>query len=304
MNLAGVTKGRRKAPYRVLVYGTEGIGKSSFAAGAPDPIFICSEDGTDHLDVARFPRIQRWSDIFEAIEVLEKGGHPYKTLVLDTLDWAEPLLWRQLCTAGKKDSIEDFGYGKGYTAALKEWQVLLGRLDQLQTKTGMNIVLLAHAQKKTFKNPLGEDYDRFELKLNQKASEACREWAGAVLFAYFDVLVSKSDKPGDRKVRAFGNGRFLYTTKQAAFDAKNRSNLPESIALGWAEFEAAAQAGTDPASLMARIKELAPQVDPDKSAKALAFAEANATDPQKLTGALNRIQELIAEKSSSTPSAQ
>ena len=79
MTLAAVKKGRIKQPLRVIVYGQEGVGKSTFAACAPSPIFLCAESGTNHLDIARFPAPEQWSDVFDAVDLLTRQEHDYKT---------------------------------------------------------------------------------------------------------------------------------------------------------------------------------------------------------------------------------
>jgi hypothetical protein len=162
MPLTTISKGKLEKPARVLLYGVEKIGKSTFAAGAPDPIFICSEDGTSELDVARFREPRYWEEARYAIDTLCREKHEHRTLVIDTLDWLEPLCWREVCRKGSVQSIEDFGggYGKGYLAALDEWRQFLADLDDLRAKRGMGVVLLAHSWIKSFKNPEGDDFDR------------------------------------------------------------------------------------------------------------------------------------------------
>jgi hypothetical protein len=239
MTLSAVKTGRITQPLRVLLAGCEGIGKSTFGSHAPSPIFLGAEDGTAQLDVARFPEPGSWEDVLDAIRVLTNEDHSYRTLVIDTLDWLEPFVWRAVCEAGRKPSIEDFGYGKGYVAALEEWRSFVASLEALRRKRGMHVVLLAHTQVKLFKNPEGDDYDRYTLKLHEKAGGLLKEWSDAVLFANYETHVLKD---GSRSKGFGGGSRVMHTERRAAWDAKNRFGLPERLPLDWSEFMAAVDA--------------------------------------------------------------
>jgi hypothetical protein len=131
MVLSAISRGRIEKPNRVLVYGYPAIGKSTFASSAPSPIFLPAEEGTNHLDVTRFPRPERWSDLFDALETLTSEPHEFKTLVVDTLDALEPLNFKAVCEAAGKRSIADFPHGAGYVAANDQWRLLLARLERL-----------------------------------------------------------------------------------------------------------------------------------------------------------------------------
>jgi hypothetical protein len=240
MTLASVTKGKRPTPFRLLIHGVDGVGKSSFAAAAPAAIFLGPEDGTNHLDVARFPVPTSWEDVMDALRTLaaDKGG--FETLAIDSLDWLEPLVWKHVCeTAGVK-TIEEVsgGYGKGYVAALDEWRRFLAALEYLQRVQGMHVVLVGHSLIKAFRNPEGDDFDRYTLKLHDKAAALCREWSDGVYFAQFETF---SVKDKTKRVKGVSTGaRLLFTQRTAAFDAKDRYGLPDRIPLDWAEFAAAA----------------------------------------------------------------
>lgn len=252
MTLKNITKGRLESPLSVLVYGTEGIGKSTFATNAPSPIVLDPDGGTEQLDVARFPKPDSWEECLEALDTLVKEAHEHKTFVLDTADALEALIFAAVCRNGSKKGIEDFGYGKGYTAAIDLWREFLKRLDALRGR-GMHVVLLAHAHVKTFQNPAGDDYDRYRLKLHDKSAALLKEWPAAVLFANYRTLTREKDG----KVRASGDGsRIVYTEHRPAWDAKNRYGLPFELPLDWTEFESAARAG-EPASIEALRGELA-----------------------------------------------
>lgn len=307
MSLASVKRGVVHAPMRVLLYGPEGIGKTTFGADAPAPIFLGTEDGFGLLDVARFPEPRSWRDVTDALLTLERDKHDFKTVVLDSLDWLEPLVWAEVCRANGKKDIEAFGYGKGYVAALDCWRVLLAGLDRLRRTRGMHVVLLAHAKLEAYRNPEGSDYDRWGLKIHKLAAGLAKEWPDAVLFANFTgVLVAKDDS-GRARGKAVGTPtRALYTERRAAFEAKNRYALPPEMPLSWADFEEAATAPRDPAPILAELEQLAARAPTETAAKARAFAEANKHDAAKLLAALDRLRALVpaAPAPSDTPDTQ
>jgi hypothetical protein len=258
MGLAGVVKGRIQRPVRVLMYGVEGVGKSTFAADAPASIFLGTEDGTSQLDVARFPDPTSWQDAHDALDELRRSEHDYRTLAIDTLDWLEPLCWEHVCAHRrdknnkKHDTIEGYPYGQGYQLAVDEWRGLCAHLNALLSEKKMNIVLVAHSQVRMFKNPAGPDYDRYELKLHAKSSGLLKEWADCVLFATHEELTR--DANGRAKGVSTG-ARVIYTQRTAAWDAKNRYDLPETLPLSWEAFADAARSHrpADPARLVLRI---------------------------------------------------
>lgn len=290
MSLGSVERGRQEVPLRAVLSGQEGVGKSCFAAGAPMPIFLPTEKGTSHLDVARFPQPKSTTDIFDACNQLLTEAHPYKTLVVDTIDWLEPLVYADVCAEHGKPSIEDFGYGKGYVWALDKWRQVLRVFDSLTETKGMNVILLAHTHVKTFKNPSGDDYDRHTLKLRDTTSALVKEWADAVFFAEFEVLVDDDGK----RTRGVATGkRIMHTTRRLAHDAKNRMGLPEVLALSWPALEEARKAA-QPEVVRARTLELVKQIKDDATrAKAEAFVRGVGDDVNSLIAAESRVKEIV-----------
>jgi hypothetical protein len=290
MTLANIVRGPQAAPVRALLYGVEGVGKTTFGANAPSPIFVGAEDGTGSMDVARYPQPETFTEAVEAVRDLTVSAHPFETLVIDSLDWLEPLVWAEVCRKGQKANIEDFGFGKGYIAAVDEWRVLLAALEGLRKAKRMHIVLLAHSWLKTFKNPTDEDFDRYEMKLHNKAAGLLREWVDAVLFANYETIATKNEKT--KRVRGVSTGvRLLHTTHSAAWDAKNRYSLPERMALSWPEFFAAVRAGqvADPAKIKEEIVALSHDAG-EWGTQALEAMDRAGMDAGRLAQLLNWLQ--------------
>ena len=229
-----ITKGRRARAQRVVIYGPEGIGKSSIAANFPNPVFIDTEGSTDNMDVARMDKPTSYTMLKNEIAFLKANPTACQTLVIDTIDWAETLLVQDICNQHGKRGIEDFGYGNGYTYAAEEMKRFLDLLQEL-VELGINVVLTAHAQMRKFEQPdeLGA-YDRWELKLGKKTSSQTapivKEWADMVLFANYKTTVVTTDS---KKKKAQGGERVIYTQHHPAWDAKNRHGLPEQIPLDY-----------------------------------------------------------------------
>lgn len=304
MSLSKVVSGRLVKPMRLLVYGLEGVGKSTFAAGAPSPIFLGAEDGTSELDVERFPQPTCFADLLEALRELINGEHEYRTLVIDTLDWIEPIVWQQVCIACAKPghpplrSIEVMGYGKGYTEAGGFWRQMTASLELLRERRRMDVVLLAHSFVKTYLNPSGEDFDRNQLKLHKGAAAHWREWSDAVLFADHDITTYEDDR---KRIKGIGSGaRILRTQHNAAYDAKNRYDLPPELPLDWQSFAEAAQAHRpdDPDRLRLQIERALEQVSEEQLATRVRNAVANAGEN---AGELARILNKLAAKIATTP---
>ncbi len=291
MRLDAVTRGRVDKPMRVLLYGTEKVGKTTWASNAPAAIFICAEDGTSQLDVARFPQPETWSDVLDAIHQLTTEPHQYKTVVIDTLDWLERVVWESIGKRDGKVNIESYGYGKGYNVALDEWRLLTDRLDELRHKRGMHIVLLAHSWVKTFKDPESDGYDRYEMKLNAKAGGLIKEWCDAVLFAQHEVFTKKSDTGRTRGIDGDG-ARIVHTERRAAWDAGNRYGLPSTLPLHWDDFIAAVRAGGDAEKLRERVDALLTHVDEATRATANAWldVEGRRSSPTHLAQMIDRLE--------------
>lgn len=224
-----VTSGAIPAPVKVVLYGPEGIGKSTFASQFPDPVFIDTEGGTKRLNVARLPAPTSWAMLLDEVAEVARGNVPCGTLVLDTADWAERLCIEAVCARFKVKGIEDFGYGKGYTYAKEEFARLLDALEEV-LGAGKHVVVTAHAQITRFEQPdaVGS-YDRWTMKTSKQVAPLLREWCDMLLFANYKIVVEKDGAGANAKNKASGGKRVLYTTHNPCWDAKNRFGLPDEV---------------------------------------------------------------------------
>jgi hypothetical protein len=221
-----ITKGIVGGAQKVVVYGPEGIGKSTFAACFPYPLFIDTEGSTKNLNVARTPRPSSFSMIMEQIKHIKLHPELCKTLVVDTADWSEQLCLTEICAKYNKKGIEDFGYGKGYVYLAEDFGRFLNLLEDL-IEIGINVVINAHASMRKFEQPDETGaYDRWELKLKKQTAPLLKEWADMILFANYKTLVIKDDND---KAKARGGKRVVYTTHHPCWDAKNRHGLADEI---------------------------------------------------------------------------
>lgn len=228
-----VSSNERKPP-RIVLYGGAKVGKTTFAASAEKPIFICTEEGLGDLEVPHFPLVTEFSEIVDHIDALVVEDHDYKTVVIDSLDWTESIVWNQVTADHGKKNIEEIGYGKGYILAVNYWMEILNGLTYLRNKKGMTCILIAHAIIKPFNNPMTEAFDRYSLKLHEKARAKVSEWADCLLFAAHKV-VTKEGK--NEKHRGIGRGeRILYTEERPGFEAGNRYSLPSEMPFAYEIF--------------------------------------------------------------------
>lgn len=225
-----ITKGKVKSAIRLVAYGSEGIGKSTFASKFPEPLFIDTEGGTKQLDVSRFPTPETWNDLLEEIDAIIEEPDACQTLVIDTIDRAEVLLINTILDEGKVDSIEKYagGYGKGWTCLQERFQKdLLNRLDKVIAK-GVNVVLLAHAQMRKLESPDEPPYDRWELKVSKKVAPIVKEWADILLFMNYTVNVIEENGRNKAKGKA---KRIMHANHRPTYDAKNRYGLGDDLPL-------------------------------------------------------------------------
>lgn len=249
-DLNSIKRGQDIKPPRIFLYAVEGLGKTTFAANAPNPIFIQTEDGLGSLDVARFPMVESVDQVRQAIGTLYTEPHDFGTAVLDSADWLEQIIAREI---EAKYDAKELAYGKGALKQAEIWQELLAGFNALRNERGMSVILIGHCQIKRFDSPETEPYDRYTPKLQERSNALVREWADAVLFANYRTVVKKSEVGFNKKVsRGITTGeRLLYTTEKPAYMAKNRYALPDSLPLSWEELSNAIAGRVQPAELQA-----------------------------------------------------
>lgn len=226
-----------KAP-RVMIYGPHGLGKTTFGSGAPAPIFILTEDGLGKLEVDHFPLATSYQDVIDAISALYEQDHNFSTVVIDSLDWLDNLVWQDI---NAKHEAKELAYGKGAVIAADYWRDILAGLSALRDEKGMAIVLIAHTEIKRFDSPETEPYDRYRPKLQERSSALIQEWCDAVFFCNYRVVTKETDVGFNKDVRrGITTGeRLMYTTEKPAYLAKNRYGLPDQLPLSWDAFQSA-----------------------------------------------------------------
>lgn len=242
-----INKGKKIRPRRTMLYGVHGVGKSTFAAQAPNTILLNLEDGLNDIDCASTECLKDFDRVMESLRWLGNNKHDFQNVAIDTIDWLEQLIHKKVAQAASKDSIADIGYGAGYKQALAYWDRVTFALDWLRSERNMGVVLLAHAEIKRFQSPETDSYDQYRPALHDLASSTLQEWCDEVLFASYRVYVRTEDQ-GFNKERsiAVGSGeRYLRTQETAAVMAKNRLSLPPEIPFEWSAY--AEHFGTAPA---------------------------------------------------------
>lgn len=238
ISLAQLNRANAPKPPRILIHGVAGVGKTTFAAEANNPVFVQTEDGLGTIPAANFPLARTFEEVLESLASLYTEDHDFKTVVIDSVDWLEPLVWGKACRDNGWGSIEDAGYGKGYVAALTLWRQYIDGLNALRDDRGMTVVQIAHTDIKRFDSPEHDPYDRYVIKLHTRAAALMQEHSDIVLFANYRISTVKADVGFNKKVnRAMGSGeRVIHTAERPAFLAKNRYGLPETLPLDWQSF--------------------------------------------------------------------
>lgn len=232
--MLNIIEGKEKRPLKVVIYGPEGIGKSTFASQFPDPLFIDTEGGTSNLNIRRVKCNKSWNELLTIVKEIYANPSICKTVVLDTADWSEFLCINAVCEKYRKNNIEDFGFGKGYVYLLDEYSKLLTFLDQL-IEAGIHVVITAHAKPRKFELPEEQGaFDRYEMKLTRQVAPLIKEWCDALLFCNYKIYVVTTE---NNSKKAQGGKRVLYTTHKPTYDAKNRFNLPEELELNFSSIQ-------------------------------------------------------------------
>ena len=237
--LSKVVGGKSIKPRRTMIYGTSGIGKSLWASQAEGALVIDIEDGCGDIDVPKV-RADNLVEVYSILQELVMEGHntDYQTVVIDSADWLERLIWDSLCEREGHSDISEFGYGQGYSKACGVLDDFL-KLFEVLRQAEFGVIVVAHSEIKKFTNPTGESYDRYVPKMHSSFSSRLIEWADEVLFANYKVF-TKEIKEGfnqKRNVGIDGGGRVLHTTEAPGWVAKNRLNLPPEMPLAYSEYQ-------------------------------------------------------------------
>ena len=243
ISLSSLQKNTIKPP-RIIIYGDAGLGKTTFSVSAPNPVVIQTEDGLGTLDATAFPLAGAYEEVIESLSALYNEEHDFKTVVIDSLDWMEPLIWRRVCLDNKVESIEKLSYGKGYVEAVYYWRNFFDSVTSLRDHKNMNVVMTAHNEIKRVEDPTLPAYDRHDLKLHKRAAAVAEEFADIILFSQIQTnTISENtgktigkglEKEEIKRVRAITTGqRVMHTIGQPAFLAKSRYPLPPMLPLAW-----------------------------------------------------------------------
>ena len=261
-----IIRGKVPSPQKVVIYGPEGIGKTTLASRFPDPVFIDTEGSTKKLDVARFEAPSSWSMLLSQVDYAVSHSGELKTLVIDTADWAQKLCIQHVCDKHQMAGVESFGYGKGYTYVSEEFGRLLNKLDDVIAK-GINVVLTAHAQIVKFEQPdeMGA-YDRWAMKLlnspKTSISAMVKEWADMVLFCNYKTYSVAVDDKG-KKYKAQGGKRVMYTSHHPCWDAKNRDELADELPMEYEAISHVIEAGNIATQPQPVLPDRIPVEDPE-----------------------------------------
>ena len=239
--LENIQTGKEQKPPRIMIYGSEGVGKSTFGASAPGAIFVQTEDGLGEINCKKFPLAHSVAEVLSELTALRDEPHDFQTVVIDSADWLERLIFDEVCREYGVRSIEkaDGGYGRGYTHALTHWRKVIALLQELRDKRNMMVILVAHAKVERFEDPENAAYDRYTPRLHKHAASLIAEWVDAVLFANKKFRVTKENAgfTGERAIAApigaDGGERIIRTVGSPACIAKNRYGLPAELPLSW-----------------------------------------------------------------------
>ena len=233
-----ITRGKKIVPRRVMLYGTHGIGKSTWAAQAPDVLFLDLEGGLNDIDAAKTDHLISLDHVIEALTWLQGNKHDFRWLAIDSIDWLEAMIHHEIARKAGKATIGEIAFGAGYKSASAYWDKIITMLDWLRTECGIGIILLAHTTVKRHSDPMTDSYDRYMPALHETASAAIQEWADEVLFATYRVH-TRTEEQGFGKERTIAGGtgeRYLRCVETPAALAKNRLSMPESIEFSWSAY--------------------------------------------------------------------
>lgn len=232
--LQNLKSSRSDKPPAVIIHGNNGMGKSTLAAEFPNPVYLSTrgESTPDDVDLPSLGLVESWKDVSEMIDALLGEGHEFQTLIVDTADGLEPVVWGETCRRNKWSSVEDPGYGKGYVAADEVWSELIAGFEELRIGRGMCIVLIVHSKVSSHEEPGSQPYKRYDLNLHTRADHLIRNWSDYIFFVNTKVSIKETEAGfNKRNAHAEGGGtRWIYTDARPGFVAKNRCTaIPDQI---------------------------------------------------------------------------
>lgn len=244
-----ISSGKISRAVKTVIYGPEGIGKSTLASQFPNPLFLDMEGGTAQLDVRRIEKPKSWPELIATVEEVAKTPGICGTLILDTADWTEGMLIGHICEVYRQKSIESFGYGKGYTYLGEEWGKLMDAFTRV-IESGKNVTVIAHAKQRKVELPdQAGSFDHWEMKLSRQVAPLLKEWSDLLLFLNYKTYVVTTD---NNTRKAQGGKRVMYTSHNPVWDAKNRHGLPEEVEMSFKPiahiFEGPVSSGQGPVS--------------------------------------------------------
>lgn len=243
MSLSSIQTGITPRPFRLIIHGMEKIGKSTFAASSPEPIFIQTEDGLDQIDVPKFPLCETFDAVLVNLRALLNEHHEYQTLVLDSVDWLEKLIVSKILLDTAKSTLSEVGsHGAGYLLIESHFKQVMTLLNLLRNKKEMNIILVAHTKMEKVEDPGGTSYDQFAPRLDKRVNGIIKEWSDVIGFATHKIrreelkegfgkrTVAKTIKEKD------GNDRVFILKSSPTVVAGSRYSLPSEMPLDGESF--------------------------------------------------------------------
>ena len=238
MTLSNIITGIKPEPFRLLIHGSEGVGKSTFAANAPDPIFLQTEDGLGQIDVPRFPVAESFDSVVGNLNALLNEKHSYQTVVIDSVDWLEKLAVHKVLENFKgKVSLAEIDYGKGYAMLIPLFETIIDLLNQLRRKRKMNVIFIAHTKMEKVEDPSGGSYDQYAPRLDKRINGIVKEWSDIIAFATHSIVKTEEKEGFSKRTVAKsvkdkdGNTRVLFLESSPAIVAKSRYSLPDKMPL-------------------------------------------------------------------------
>ena len=238
MALASILTGITPEPFRLLVHGIEGVGKSTLSAQAPDPVFIQTEDGLVQIDVPKFPLAESFEAVTGYLNDLLNEKHDYQTVVIDSIDWLEKLAVQKVLEKHRdKTTLADFDYGRGYAMLIPLFEAVIGLLNRLRQERKMNVIFIANTKMEKVEDPSGASYDQYAPRLDRRINGLLREWSDIIAFATVEVSRSTGKDGFKQRVLAkavrdpSGNDRVLILESTPAIVAKSRYALPAKMPL-------------------------------------------------------------------------